>query len=69
MDNFKKMAGDAMGSGIDQHLKDIDFPASKDQVLDQLKQKGVPGQILDKVRNVNTDRFGSLDELKSKVGL
>lgn len=70
MDNLKKKAGDMMGSGgIDDQLKDINFPASKDEVLRQLEQKGVPSQVTDKVRNVDTSQFDSVDDLKSKVGL
>lgn len=70
MDNLKKKAGDMMGSGgIDDQLKDINFPASKDEVLRQLEQKGVPSQVTDKVRNADTSQFDSVDDLKSKVGL
>jgi hypothetical protein len=69
MDKFKDKASDMMGSGIGDQLKDINFPASKDEVLRQLEQKGVPSQVLDKVRNADTSRFDSADDLKSKVGL
>lgn len=69
MDQFKDKASDAMGSGIGDQLKDINFPASKDDVIRQLEQKGVPSQVLDKVRNADTSQFDSVDDLKSKVGL
>jgi hypothetical protein len=69
MDMFKDKANDLMGSGIGDQLKDINFPASKDDVLRQLEQKGVPSQVLDRVRDVDTSRFDSLDDLKQKVGL
>lgn len=69
MDMFKDKANDLMSSGIGEQLKGIDFPASKDEILRQLEQKGVPGQIIDRVRAVDTSRFDSLDELKQKVGL
>lgn len=70
MDMFKDKANDLMGSGgLDSQLKDINFPASKDEVLRQLEQKGVPSQILDRVRDVDTSQFDSVDDLKSKVGL
>jgi hypothetical protein len=69
MDQFKNKASDAMGSGIGDHLKDLNFPASKDDVVRQLEQKGVPSQVLDKVRNVDTSKFDSVDDLKQKVGL
>lgn len=69
MDKFKKMANDVMGSGIADQLKDINFPCSKDELLSQLEQKGVPSQILDKVRSVDTSQFDSVDDVKNKVGL
>jgi fumarylacetoacetate (FAA) hydrolase family protein len=69
MDKFKDKASDMMGSGIGDQLKDINFPASKDEVLRQLEQKGVPSQVLDKVRGADTSQFDSADDLKSKVGL
>lgn len=69
MDNIKGMADDAMNSGFDEQLKDINFPASKDEVCRQLEQKGVPDQVVDKIRNANTSQFDSVDDLKSKANL
>jgi|GEM_PF-4364587 len=69
MDRLKKMANDVMGSGIGDQLKDINFPCSKDELLSQLEQKGVPSQILDRVRSVDTSQFDSVDDVKKKVGL
>jgi hypothetical protein len=69
MDKFKDKMDDLKGSGIGSQLDDINFPASKDEVLRQLEQKGVPNQVLDRVREVDTGRFDSVDDLKSKVGL
>lgn len=65
MDKLKGMAGDF--SGIQDQLKDINFPASKDEVLRQLEQKGVPSQVLDKVRNADTSQFDSVDEVMAKI--
>lgn len=70
MDKFKDKASDMMGSGgIGDQLKDINFPASKDEVLRQLEQKGVPSQVLDRVRNVDTSQFDSAEELRAKIGM
>ena len=69
MDMFKDKANDLKNSGIGNQLKDISFPASKDEVLRQLEQKGVPSQMLDRVRNVDTNQFDSLDDLKARAGL
>jgi hypothetical protein len=69
MDRFKDKVNDLMGSGLGDQLKGINFPASKDEVLRQLEQKGVPSQVLDKIRDVDTSQFDSVDDLKKKVGL
>jgi len=64
MDRMKN-AATAQLTNVDDLLKGIQFPASKDDVLNQLQQRGVPSQVLDKVRNANTDRFTNPQELKS----
>ena len=69
MDRLKKMAGDAMDSGIGSQLKDINFPCSKDELLAQLEQKGVPGPVLDRIRDTDTSRFDSVAEVRNKIGL
>lgn len=69
MDKFKNMAGDAMDSGIGSQLKDINFPCSKDQLLVQLEQKGVPGPVLDRIRDTDTSHFDSAEEVRNKIGL
>lgn len=66
MDQMKNAASAQMGN-VDEMLKGIQFPASKDDVLNQLQQRGVPSQILDKVRSVSTDRFTNPQELKSML--
>jgi hypothetical protein len=65
MDKLKDMAGDF--SGLQGQLQDISFPASKDEVLRQLEQKGVPSQVLDKIRDVDTSQFDSVDDVMSKI--
>ncbi|MDP8974300.1 MAG: DUF2795 domain-containing protein, partial [Actinomycetota bacterium] len=69
MDKLKDLGNAAQGAGIDSQLKDITFPASKDQAIRQLEQKGVPSQVLDRVRSADTSQFDSPDDLKAKVGL
>lgn len=69
MDNLKNKANDMMGGGIESQLKDLDFPCSKDQLLSQLEKKGVPSQLLDKIRDTDTSKFDSVDDVKKKAGL
>jgi hypothetical protein len=69
MDMFKDKAKDLMDSGVADQLKDISFPASKDEILRQLEEKGVPGAVTDKIRETDTSRFENLEDLRAKVGL
>jgi len=66
MDQMKNAASAKMGN-VDEMLKGIQFPASKDEVVNQLQQRGVPSQVLDKVKSANTDRFTNPQELKSML--
>jgi hypothetical protein len=58
-----------MGSGVSDQFKDIKFPCTKEELLVQLEKKGVPGQIVNKIRKVDTTRYDSLEDLKTKAGL
>jgi len=70
MENLKDKASSMTGSMGDLQgmLGDIKFPVKKDQILNQLQQKGAPSQVIDKLKNLNVDQFSSADELKSKLG-
>lgn len=65
MDKIKGMMGDS--AGLQDQLKDINFPASKDEVLRQLEQKGVPSQVIDRVRDADTSQFDSAEEVMAKI--
>lgn len=65
MDKIKGMMGDS--AGLQDQLKDINFPASKDEVLRQLEQKGVPSQVIDRVRDADTSQFASAEEVMAKM--
>jgi hypothetical protein len=68
MDQMKDMAGDAMSSGnLQDTLKSIKYPASKDEVINQLQQKGAPSQIVDKLRSVDMSKFNTPQEVISQV--
>lgn len=67
MDKMKEMAGN-MGSGqIKETLQGMHFPANKDQVINELQQRGVPSQVTDQLRKIDTKQFSSADDVMSKV--
>lgn len=68
MDKFKNMASDAMNSQLADKVKDIDFPITKENLLNELEKKGVPKQIVEKIRGIDTSRFESYQDLKQKAG-
>lgn len=68
-DKMKDKANDMVGGKLGDYTQGISFPASKDEVLRQLEQRGAPGPVIDRVRDVDTSRFDSFEELKNKVGL
>ena len=55
-------------SNMQDLIGDLKFPASKDQIMSQLQQKGAPSQVTDKLKNLDISQFSSVDELKSKLG-
>ncbi len=65
MDKLKSFASDP--GNIKDQLKDVKFPASKDDLCAQLEQKGVPQMVVDKVKNADVSQFNSLDDVLSKV--
>lgn len=69
LDDLKNKANNLVGGKANDYLQGINFPASKSEVISQLEAKGVPGPILDRVREVDTTQFDSVDDLKNKVGL
>jgi len=69
MENITNKASSMTNMGDLQGLiGDIKFPASKDQIVSQLQQKGAPSQVTDKLKNLDVSQFNSADELKSKLG-
>jgi len=69
MENITNKASSMTNMGDLQGLiGDIKFPASKDEIVNQLQQKGAPSQVTDKLKNLDASQFSSADELKSKLG-
>ena len=50
-----------------QHLPGVRFPAEKDQVADTAEQNDAPQQLVEKIRNANTQRFNGPDEVLQAV--
>ena len=52
---------------LQQLLPDVNFPATKDEVLSDLQSNDAPQEVLDQVRNSTKDTFNSADEVLQTV--
>jgi Protein of unknown function (DUF2795) len=52
---------------LQQFLPDVNFPADKDEVLTNLESNNAPNEVLDRVRNAQTDTFNSAEEVLQAV--
>jgi Protein of unknown function (DUF2795) len=52
---------------LQQHLPDVRFPAEKDQVANTAEQNGAPQELVEKIRNADTQSFNSPDEVLQAV--
>jgi len=52
---------------LQQLVPNVNFPASKDEVLSDLQSNDAPQEVLDQVRTSNKDTFNSADELLQTV--
>jgi hypothetical protein len=52
---------------LQQLLPNVNFPASKDEVLSDLQSNDAPQEVLDQVRNSSKDTFNSADEVLQTV--
>jgi hypothetical protein len=68
MGQLKEMTGNMPGAVQTRDmLNDIKYPASKDELISQLQQKGVPPQAIGMLRGINVQRFTGPDDVISKV--
>ena len=52
---------------LQQYLPNVNFPASKDEVLSDLQSNNAPQEMVDQVRNSVKDTFNSADEVLQTV--
>ena len=62
--NAASNAGDIGEMGnLKQYVEGIDFPASKDEIISQLRANGAQEDILAKVRDIGQDHFKNQGDL------
>ena len=65
MDTLKNMANSA--GSVQEYLNGIQFPIKKDDLADQLQQKGAPDQIVDRVRSADLSKFENAQDVLAKA--
>jgi hypothetical protein len=48
---------------LQQYLPNLNFPASKEEVVSTAQSNDAPQEVVDNVRNAGTDTFNSADEV------
>ena len=52
---------------LQQFLPNLDFPAGKDEVVNQVQNNGAPQEVINAIQNSSTQTFNSADEVLQAV--
>ena len=52
---------------VQQYLPNLDFPASKDEVVSEAQNNDAPQEMIDQIKNSSNDTFNSADEVLQSV--
>jgi len=52
---------------LQQYLPNLNFPASKDEVVSEVQNNDAPQEVVDQIRNASTDTFNNADEVLQTV--
>ena len=52
---------------ITQYLPNMDFPASKDEVLSEVQNNNAPQEVIDQIKNSSNDTFNNGQEVLETV--
>jgi hypothetical protein len=55
--------GNLDASTLQHYLKGTNFPAEKEEVSSNAESNGAPQDMVSQIRNADTERFGSLEEV------
>lgn len=54
---------------VELALNDLDFPASKERIVEHVEQRGGPGEVLRAVRALPLADYSNVDEVKRGMPL
>jgi len=52
---------------VQKYLQDIEYPASKEDILSNAQSKGAPQGLIDRINNVSQDSFSEPQEVSSAL--
>jgi hypothetical protein len=52
---------------LTQYLPNMDFPASKDEVVSEVQNNGAPQEVIDQLKNSSNDSFNNANEVLETV--
>jgi hypothetical protein len=52
---------------LQQFLPNVNFPASKDEVVSEVQNNGAPQEVVDRIRSAGTGTFSSAEEVLQTV--
>ena len=52
---------------LQKHLKGVDYPASRDELVATAESNGAPAEIVDALRNANKDSFDGPSAVQQAV--
>ena len=52
---------------LQQYLPNLDFPASKEEVVSTAQSNDAPQEVIDRIRNSGNETFNSADEVLQTV--
>ena len=52
---------------LQQYLPNMNFPASKDEVISEVQNNDAPQDMVDQLKNSSTDTFNNADEVLQTV--
>jgi len=52
---------------LQQYLPNLNFPASKDEVVSEVQNNDAPQEVVDQIKNSSKDTFNNADEVLQTV--
>jgi hypothetical protein len=53
---------------VQTHLKGVDYPASKDEIISAAESNGAPQEIIEALQQMDGDQFDGPDDLMEALG-